>query len=138
MENASKALIMAAGVLIGIMLLSFMIYIFKSFGDTSKETERRMSEREIEAFNAKFNNYETGGNHNLNDEIGYNIYESDGSQSTLKYEKYSTIFKDNDTLLIDSNKKEIIELEQKLNMKYELTSDEDIYLNNNRKLIHKK
>lgn len=69
MENASKALIMVASLLIGIMLLSFMVYIFRRFNTTAKETDRRFSQREIDSFNAKFLNYETGGNHNRDDEF---------------------------------------------------------------------
>ena len=36
MENASKALLMAAGVLIGMMVLSLMVYLFISFGSSTK------------------------------------------------------------------------------------------------------
>jgi len=35
MENASKALLMAAGVLIGLLVLSLMVYLFASFASTS-------------------------------------------------------------------------------------------------------
>lgn len=37
MENASKALIMAASVLIAIMVLSLGVYLFSIFGGTSQE-----------------------------------------------------------------------------------------------------
>ncbi len=66
MENASKALIFAASVLIGIMLLSLMVYTFKSYNSTAKETEKRLSQREIAEINAKFLDYDTGS-HNLDD-----------------------------------------------------------------------
>ena len=32
MENASKALLMAAGVLIGVLILSLAVYLFENFG----------------------------------------------------------------------------------------------------------
>ena len=32
MENASKALIMAASVLLGVMIISFAVYLFSTFG----------------------------------------------------------------------------------------------------------
>ena len=37
MENASKALIMAGGVLIGVLIISLAVYLFVSFGQTSAE-----------------------------------------------------------------------------------------------------
>ena len=42
MENASKALIMAAGVLIGILILSLAVYLFVSFGNTSRELHKQI------------------------------------------------------------------------------------------------
>ncbi len=59
MENASKALIIVASVLIGIMLLSFMVYVFSQFSHTARSTDERLAERDIEAFNAKFDGYST-------------------------------------------------------------------------------
>ena len=37
MENASKALIMAASVLLGVMIISFAVYLFSTFGSYSNE-----------------------------------------------------------------------------------------------------
>ena len=37
MENAARALTMAAGVLIGIMIISIAVYLFTSLGNTSSE-----------------------------------------------------------------------------------------------------
>ncbi len=94
MENASKALIMAAGVLIGIVILSFMLYIFRRFEITSRETDNRFSEREIEAFNAKFEGYETGGNHNTDDTISVTYARTNYSGTWVTKEaKYSELFR---------------------------------------------
>lgn len=57
MENASKALIMAAGVLIGVMLISFAVYLFSVFGDYSGEVQSQMEARRVEAFNTQFTKY---------------------------------------------------------------------------------
>ncbi|MBR2289639.1 MAG: hypothetical protein IJ867_03295 [Clostridia bacterium] len=65
MENASKALIIAASVLIAIMLMSFMLYTFRRFATIARNTEADMSELEIQAFNSKFIHYETGGVHDI-------------------------------------------------------------------------
>lgn len=57
MENASKALIMAAGVLLGVMLISFAVYLFSVFGDYSGEVQSQMEVRRVEAFNTQFTKY---------------------------------------------------------------------------------
>ena len=63
MENASKALIMAAGVLIGIMVLSIAVYLFATFGTRSAELHRQIDDDRLNQFNTQFTSYE------LNNEI---------------------------------------------------------------------
>lgn len=58
MENASKALIMAAGVLIGVLLLSLAVYLFIDFGAKSAEIHRQIESNQLTQFNAQFNVYE--------------------------------------------------------------------------------
>ncbi len=58
MENASKALLMAAGVLIGIMILSLAVYLFASFGSASAEAHRQNAENQLAQFNAQFTSYQ--------------------------------------------------------------------------------
>lgn len=58
MENASKALMMAAGVLIGIMILSLGVYVFLTYSQTSKEIHQRIEEQQIEQFNVQYTAYE--------------------------------------------------------------------------------
>ena len=75
MENASKALIIAASILVAIALMSFMVFMFRRFGDIARNTEKKWSDQEIEAFNNKFIHYETGGNHDITtDQIGIIYY----------------------------------------------------------------
>lgn len=57
MENASKALLMAAGVLIGILILSLAVYLFASFGSTSAELHKQKEEQQINQFNTQFTSY---------------------------------------------------------------------------------
>lgn len=59
MENASKALLMAAGVLIGILILSLAVYLFISFGGTSAEIHDKVEKDQLAKFNTQFTNYET-------------------------------------------------------------------------------
>ena len=58
MENASKALIMAASVLIAIMVLSLGVYLFSIFGGTSQEITNIITESQISEFNSNFTKYE--------------------------------------------------------------------------------
>ena len=57
MENASKALLMAAGVLIGLLTLSLAVYLFVSFGSTSAEIYKKNEENQLNQFNTQFTSY---------------------------------------------------------------------------------
>ena len=58
MENASKALIMAGGVLIGILIISLAVYLFVDFGSTSAQINDQNAQKQITEFNSKFTAYE--------------------------------------------------------------------------------
>lgn len=57
MENASKALLMVATVLVGVLILSIGVYLFSIFGDFSSETAKQIEEKKISEFNAQFYKY---------------------------------------------------------------------------------
>lgn len=57
MENAVKALYMAAGVLIGIMILSLAVVLFSSLQDYMEETNKQIMFNEVTRFNAKYTKY---------------------------------------------------------------------------------
>ena len=54
MENASKALIMAAGILIGILILSLAAYLITTFGASSAEIQKSNEEKILSEFNSQF------------------------------------------------------------------------------------
>lgn len=58
MENASKALMMAGGVLIGILVISLAVYLFADFGATSSSVIAEKTRQQIVQFNTKFTTYE--------------------------------------------------------------------------------
>lgn len=58
MENASNALLMAAAVLIGIMILSTGVYLFVQFSSTSRQISNQLSDNKIAQFNSQFTKYE--------------------------------------------------------------------------------
>lgn len=57
MENASKALIMAAEILIGVMIISIGVYLFNVMGQYSSETTSQMEDTQIAQFNNQFLKY---------------------------------------------------------------------------------
>ena len=59
MENASRALLMAAGVLVGVLLLSLAVYLFTIFGNFGSEMMTQMNEKNISEFNAQFIKYQS-------------------------------------------------------------------------------
>ena len=68
MENASKALIMAAEILIGVMIISIGVYLFNTMGEYSAETTAEIEATQIATFNQQFYKYygttglDNGGN----------------------------------------------------------------------------
>ena len=57
MENASNALMIAGGVLIGILLLSVMVISFNGAADLAKSYDSSAQETSIQAFNNNFEKY---------------------------------------------------------------------------------
>ena len=68
MENASKALLMAAGILISMMVISLALYLFITFGNASKNTHKKNEENQLAQFNSQFTSY-------ANKSEGVNIYD---------------------------------------------------------------
>lgn len=57
MENASNALMMAGGVLIGILLLSVLVVAFNGAADLAKSYDDSVSTTSLQAFNDNFEKY---------------------------------------------------------------------------------
>ncbi len=57
MENASKALIIAGGVLIGVLILSLAVYLFIDFGEKAARMHDQITSNQLTQFNAQFNVY---------------------------------------------------------------------------------
>lgn len=62
MENGSRALLMAATVLLGIFLLSIMIYMFRAGGRVSKAYDDKQINQQLEAHNGKFEYFDSNKN----------------------------------------------------------------------------
>ena len=59
MENASKALIMAAGILIGVMIISIGVYFFSELSNASNQISKQLSDSQITEFNIQFLKYQS-------------------------------------------------------------------------------
>lgn len=57
MENASKALIMAAEILIGVMVISIAVYLFNVLGQYGADTTEQIQESQLQQFNNQFLKY---------------------------------------------------------------------------------
>lgn len=58
MENASNALLIAGGILIGVLVLSIGVYLYTMFGTSGASISDQLNERQIDEFNAQFYKYE--------------------------------------------------------------------------------
>ena len=70
MENASKALIMAASVLLGVMILSIGAYLFYTYSNYSADAYETMQNNQIAEFNAQFLKYYGNTNRSYIDSNG--------------------------------------------------------------------
>ena len=61
MENASKALLIAGGMLIAILLLTLFTYLMRQTGESTASVYSTLSQSEISEFNQKFINFEGRG-----------------------------------------------------------------------------
>lgn len=57
MENASKALIMAGGILLGLLILTLMITLFMSSSDLTNTYRQTKQTEEVQQFNVNFTKY---------------------------------------------------------------------------------
>lgn len=72
MENASKALIMAASILLGVMIISVGVALFNSFSSFGKDTAEKFEQSKINEWNSTYLKY-----------YGSNTYvDEDGKEKT--------------------------------------------------------
>ena len=69
MENASKALLMAASVLMGIIILSLGTYLFVTFSSHTKTVSDEYELNKIQEFNDQFTKYEDKKNNTIYDVV---------------------------------------------------------------------
>lgn len=101
MENASKALIMAGGMLLAILIISLLIYAWSLFSKYQASQDSLSEIEDVSKFNEQFANYERDGIQGyeilslVNKVIDYN-YRKSNAGGAKNDEKYTPI-----TLIID-------------------------------------
>lgn len=117
MENASKAIIIAGSVLIGVMILTMFVYVFRAAANTNKSYDDRQAKKQLEAYNAQFEIYNKYNNTITELLTAINLaYDTNVS---CDYDPQNTVFitikiDDNhyynllNTIKLDSNNKPII------------------------------
>lgn len=105
MENASKALIIAGGILITVMVITLCMYLFTSARGVADASEKRLQVSQIEGFNRFFVNYP-------NEITGLDVYNIIGkcedinnTASSLGTVTWSGEVKANVTATVDFEKK---------------------------------
>ena len=62
MENVSRALLIAAGIILGILLLSVMIYVFRQGARVNQTYDQKQITNQLELYNSKFEKYDRDNN----------------------------------------------------------------------------
>ena len=120
MENASKALLMAAGVLMGVLILSLAVFLFANFRSTANESLKRMEEEETAQFNSFYVAYDGQTDLNYYDiwnvvnkakenNKKYNLTQKEGNNFYIEvYRKYNNV----NTELTKNNSFEVTSADQ--------------------------
>lgn len=58
MENASKALLMAGGALIAMLIIAVAVFLFNTYGQIAPSYQKKMEEIEVKKFNSNFTKFE--------------------------------------------------------------------------------
>lgn len=58
MENASKAIIIAGGILIALIIISLLVLLFNQIGNVYSEQDKAISEKQLAEYNRKFAIYD--------------------------------------------------------------------------------
>lgn len=118
MENASKALIMAAGVLIGILILSLAVYLFITFGSSSAEMHKQIESDRINEFNSQFTSYEGKEDITIYDVISV-------ANLATENNKYYEINKKTDSNSIPSDNYIFVNLKNEGNIEFGINDNSD-------------
>lgn len=93
MENASNALLMAAGVLIGVLILSLAVFLFMDFGAKSKEIHSQIEETQLTQYNAQYTIYENRNDITIYDVVTLANLAKENNEFYKDYTNYENNYK---------------------------------------------
>lgn len=110
MENASKALLMAAGVLMGVVILSLAAYLFVTFSSSADDVKSEIANNQLNKFNSQFLAYEQREDLTVYDILtAVNLAENNNEYYQLKSGDTNYI-----TVMIDNSVVTSTEIEEKI------------------------
>ena len=104
MENASKALFIAAGVIIALMVISLGVYLFITFGQTAANTHEQVKEYQLNQFNSQYISYRGRTDLTIYDVI---TVANMATQNNINYELEETYRNDQGSYYIAVNNLEL-------------------------------
>ena len=119
MENAIKAMYMAVGMIIAVLLIGVWVYMFRSAGKLSESYEFKKSTEQVQAFNSKFENYDIKTSQRTTSNDGYSFKE--------KWNTASDVISCAN-LAFDINRKNDYDFQQTVSVKVKISSTLCYYL----------
>lgn len=117
MENASKALLLAAGVLISVIVISLLVITFVSFRSISDEYNSKLDTQELTEFNIQFTKY-SGKNIEVQDVMSIANLAADWNNTGT-----------NEIITVEYNSKDMVVLDE--NGKYKNTQFDQLFKQHN-------
>ncbi len=93
MENATNAMLIAAGVLIGILILSLAVFLFADFSNSSRQIAETVQANQLIQFNSQFTIYENRDDILIHDIISLHNLAKNNNQKYEGYTNFETEYK---------------------------------------------
>lgn len=92
MENASKALLIASGILIGVLILTLMASLYFIFSQYAKETQKQITQKDIQTFNQEFLKYDGRTNLSIQEVVSIKNKALESNNSYANYNVTTSVY----------------------------------------------
>lgn len=93
MENATQALLMAGGVLIGVLILTLAVFLFTDFGSTASQIQSQVETNRLVEFNAQYTVYVSKTDTTIYDVVSIANKAKENNDNYKEYGNYSSDYK---------------------------------------------
>ena len=93
MENASKALLIAASILLSVLILSLIVYLFVTFGASASRTHDQVAEQQMVQFNSQFTIYADRKDLKIHDIITVANLAKENNEANKGYDDFENTYK---------------------------------------------